>query len=140
MYRIAGRMLQVAAMAAMSTGFGWAAAPDDVTVAVPFEFNVGNQTLPAGEYSIKSDFGSSVVQIRDARYHIRASVIAMPGEKPAGSTQSQLAFRVYGRKHYLGSMWNDVTGNSRELKKTSAERETEMAAGTETRTVLIAHK
>jgi hypothetical protein len=41
-----------------------AAQPVNVTANIPFEFVVGAQTMPAGEYTVSNGIGTNVVLIR----------------------------------------------------------------------------
>jgi len=56
-----------------------ARADDLARVTVPFAFKVDNQTLPAGQYDIRSDTeGSSVVSIIGVDHHAYADAVTIP--------------------------------------------------------------
>jgi hypothetical protein len=74
---------------------------------VPFAFNVGNTSLPAGEYRISivnpaSD--CSVVQIAGVGETKRIMVIAkdIQGGRPENA---RIAFRRYGSQYFLAQVW-----------------------------------
>ena len=134
-------LLSIAAVAAIGTTIGVAQQPrNGLTATIPFDFNVGRTTLPAGEYTISTDLTSGALQVQDAQHRAKVVVVTMTADKPSSPDQSQLAFRVYGGRHYLASMWNGTMGVGRSLMKTPAEREAEIAGVHPTTAVLIARK
>ena len=79
----------------------------ELRVDVPFAFNVGNTSLPAGEYRIRvvnpaSD--CSVVQIVGVDESNRAMVLTkdITGGR-AGN--ARIAFRRYGSQYFLAQVW-----------------------------------
>ena len=134
-------LLHVAAFAALSLGCGMAQTDEQLKTTIPFDFMAGKTKLPAGEYTVTSTFGSSVVQIRDAEQRVQATVLASAKNVPANPSKSYLTFRVHGTRHYLASTWDGASGAGRELMKTAAEREAEMAdARPTTQITLVARK
>ena len=140
MNTISRTVLRIAAVAAMGTTFALAQANSVLTANIPFDFNAGRSTLPAGQYTISTDLTSRCLHIREVHDREQAIVITMPANAPSSADQSQLTFRVYGGKHYLASVWNGRMGTGRSLLKTSAEREAEMAGIQPTTAVLLARK
>ena len=141
MRNVTTRLLQVAALAGLTTTFGWAGAPNDVKANIPFAFNIGNTSLPAGEYTLASHHGSRVIYVEDARGAVRVVFQLMVGAAPVSGSDSKLVFRAYGTRYYLGGVWNATMRSGGGLLKTAAEREMEIAsAAPETRVVLIAQK
>jgi hypothetical protein len=107
---------------------------------IPFEFIVGQTTLPAGDYTVGSEFGSALLQISDSRDHVKATVLTNTDSAPANASESHLVFRVHGTKHYLASTWDRSLGEGREVKESRAEREMEIASEPTTQVVLLARK
>ena len=140
MNKISKTLLRLAGFAALSTGFAMAQANDQLMATIPFNFTVGNTTLPPGDYTFASGFGSQVVQILDSRLRIQAVVLAIGGAMPAGPSDSRLTFHAHGRNHYRASTWNANLGQGRQMPETSAEREEEMASGPATQVVLLARR
>ena len=66
---------------------------------IPFDFTVGNTTLPAGEYTIKSP-AQWLVWIQNANSASSAAVIGTPSNQDSGSV-SELVFRKYGDRYFL---------------------------------------
>lgn len=133
-------LLHVAALAALSLGGGMAQTDEQLKATIPFDFTVGKTKLPAGEYTVTSTFGSHVLQIRDSEQRVQATVLAVVKNEPANPGESHLTFRVHGTGHYLAATWDAGSGAGRELIKTAAEREAEMAAGPTTQITLFARK
>ena len=69
---------------------------------VPFQFNVGNKVLPAGEYMVSVDNQTIRLQKSDGK----ANVIAL-SQRTASNSDSEvkLTFRQYGDQIYLSQVW-----------------------------------
>lgn len=110
-------MLAVVTVQAQSRG--------KLEVNIPFEFQIGNQTLPAGEYSVKRLTQNSIlVQSADGQ----ESVIAQtPGTVQAKSNrtaaQEKLVFHKYGSQYFLSQVWMVRGSEGRALNQTDAERQ-----------------
>ena len=133
-------VLQTVALAAVMTGFGMAQSGQPLKASIPFEFIVGQTTLPAGDYTVGSQFGSPFLHISDSQHHVKATVLTNTDNAPANASESRLVFRVHGTKHYLASTWDGSLGEGREVKETRREREMEIATGPTTQVVLLARK
>src|SRR5689334_19088993 len=76
---------------------------------VPFQFNVGDTTLPAGEYTITQTNPSSdcvVMQIR-ANDGSRSLLVQMNSVIGKTADASTLVFHRYGNKYFLAQAWID---------------------------------
>jgi len=110
-------MLAVVSVQAQSRG--------KITVAIPFEFQIGNKALPAGEYSVKPMSQTSMlVQSEDGQ----ASAIILTNNRVQADSsekaaQERLVFQQYGSKYFLSQVWLVRGGDGRELNKTGAERQ-----------------
>ena len=79
----------------------------ELRVDVPFAFNVGNRSLPAGEYRIRivnPSSDCSVVQIAGVDESNRIMVLTkdITGGRPANA---RIAFRRYGSQYFLAQVW-----------------------------------
>ena len=95
-----------------------------VVANIPFQFRVGNKTLPAGEYTVrKLNPGSDVaaVQIRSADGKNSAIVHMMT---VAGKAQEgeRLIFNRYGNQYYFAQAWVDLKSSGLEAQMSHAER------------------
>jgi hypothetical protein len=114
-------------------------------VTIPFEFQIGSQVLPSGEYNVKRLTQNSVL-IRSEDGQTKAiavtttTVEAGINEKAAGE---KLVFRQYGNQYFLSQVWMVRGGEGRELNRSDAERQAAKgqnlaSGGTKARNVEIA--
>ena len=96
-----------------------------VRAKIPFNFVVGNKTLPAGPYDIGSiDHVNTkllVVQFRNGNSSLIASSNAAENRKPADKTK--LIFNQYGTRYFLSEIWVNGAKRGNRLPKTSREKE-----------------
>jgi Tfp pilus assembly protein PilX len=95
-----------------------------LTAKIPFEFSVGEQTLPAGEYEITIVNPSSdqrILRVRSTRG--TDSVMLQTHSVTSKTTQSaKLVFRALGDRHFLMQAWTGVDENGLETSKSKAEK------------------
>ena len=87
---------------------------------VPFEFVVGDKTLPAGEYLAKPATAGGALAIQNADG--KGNVVRMTGpteQKTRG--RARMVFHRYGHNYFLAEVW-DIGTNGRELAKSKQER------------------
>jgi hypothetical protein len=113
---------------------------------IPFQFNVGNKSLPAGEYTVLSisDDASSVllrIQSRDGKNSAMVQTSTVEGK---GQERARLVFHRYGNQYFVAQAWVDRQKRGLEAPKSRAERaaERELTAVkmvTESVTVMARH-
>jgi len=99
-----------------------------IRVNIPFEFNVGNETLSAGQYVILVDrvapgtpLGSRLV-LRSSDGKTTRHLKTVPGRSDGtGSPRTSLSFRKYDQTYFLAKVSTPDTGC--DLKRSSAEKE-----------------
>ena len=82
---------------------------------VPFQFNVGNKVLPAGEYMVSVDNQTVRLQKNDGK----ANALALSRRTVSASRSNssvKLTFRQHGDQVYLSQVWL-ADGLGRELNK-----------------------
>lgn len=92
-------------------------------VNIPFEFQIGSRTLPAGEYSVKRLTQNSVlVRSRDGQL---SAIAQTPGTITANENgkQEKLVFNQYGKQYFLSQVWMARSGDGRALSESDAERQ-----------------
>jgi hypothetical protein len=97
---------------------------NSVTAHIPFAFQIGDKTLPAGDYSVKRlSQNALVIESADGAQSFVAqaprSVQSNPNAKPGAE---KLVFRQYGEQYFLAQVWMIKGGAGRELNMTGAER------------------
>jgi hypothetical protein len=95
-------------------------------VNIPFEFNIGDKAMPAGEYAIRrvnptSDRG--VLQItRKGGASILVATNDVVGKARSAST---LVFNCYGRNRYLAEVWTAGESLGLQARRSRGERAAE---------------
>lgn len=101
-----------------------------VRAQIPFDFTVGNSTLPAGEYVV-SQFvpgDGTVMEIRSANSGAHIYVQTSATESAKAPAENKLVFRRYGDQYFLSQIWNERQLVGRGLP--ISDRERELARGT----------
>lgn len=113
------------------------AAPSDRLMAeIPFDFNIGEKSMPAGHYIVSSNLtGDGSVQLissENSRHHV--VVMTHPGDRRMYTgDESKLVFNRYGNTYYLSQIWYGSGASlSRELRVSKSEREMAMVNTAET--------
>jgi hypothetical protein len=70
---------------------------------VPFAFKVGTAQVPAGTYSMKKEFGTNIVLIRNVK--TSATVLAVGRGQSPSKTTEKLIFRHVGSQYILTEIW-----------------------------------
>ncbi len=93
---------------------------------IPFEFVVGNTTMPAGEYTIKAGGDGSrlaVVRIQSADYQTSVNVLSVSAYTGKNQGESKLVFHRYGSQYFLSQIWSSGRSEGRQLPGSRTERE-----------------
>ena len=108
---------------------------------IPFQFNAGNKTLPAGEYSVRqvnpdSDCGVLLLSSRDGNASAMIQVVSVIGKAPE---TAKLTFHRYGNKYFFAQGWigGDNTGMQAPKSKSERAAESELA-GLQSKTEIVA--
>jgi hypothetical protein len=90
---------------------------------VPFNFIVGTQVMPAGQYTVDSgSFNAAVIIRSDDCVRATMAVFGSGLRSTATSNLGKLVFHRYGGTYFLSEIWQP--GNEgRQLPETSRERE-----------------
>jgi hypothetical protein len=92
---------------------------------IPFNFIVGQKTLPAGEYTIEPNRRDSLnvwlVQSRDG--HISALFTTMSVRASETQEKTKFVFHKYGDQYFLSQIWTPGGNSGRELHMPRVERE-----------------
>ena len=73
-------------------------------VKVPFQFNLKDAQLPAGEYAIEKWAGGGIL-LTSKDGAIRKVVLATPSESPTTHSKTRVLFRRYGDDYFLSQVW-----------------------------------
>lgn len=93
---------------------------------IPFNFQIGHKTLPAGDYTIQCvnpDAGKTALLIKSVDGRTSRMVIMTPAQAAQVQEQSRLVFNRYGDQYFLSQVWTGGDSYGLELRKARAERE-----------------
>ena len=99
-----------------------AQAQTNVKADIPFDFVVGNQSMPAGEYTVVGQsFGSPAIWIRsdDGKATTVSVTNACVSANPSDKTK--LVFHRLAGQYFLSQIWIEGNSTGRELRKSSTE-------------------
>lgn len=116
-----------------------------VVVNVPFDFVVGNERLPAGEYTVRpvSRNSEKTLLVRSLDGSAAATVITNAVESGAATDKAKLNFTRYEDQYFLAQIWTPGSRAGREVPKSRLQKnlEHELAergkAGAEGTTVTV---
>ena len=113
----------IIALALATAAVSNAQSRNKIVADIPFDFVVGDQAMPAGEYSLKatgSQGNALMVQSQDSRSSaIRLSNSIAPKRE---KTHARLVFHRYGERYFLAEVWNGADSTGRQLLKSRQER------------------
>jgi hypothetical protein len=89
-----------------------------IKFSIPFNFNVENQTLPAGDYTISgSDFyAQSFIWLQNSDGKYIAVVRTRPSYAPSPSERTKLIFQHSGGEYFLSQLWTHGSSSGREVQ------------------------
>ncbi len=89
---------------------------------IPFEFTIGDKTLPAGTYGVRSASNAGdVLMIQNSESSISSFRLTNPIE-PKRSKPPRLVFHRYGQTYFLAEVWKGGESVGRKLLPSSKER------------------
>ena len=97
-----------------------------IEVNVPFDFAVGNTTLPAGKYEIKGvdDLAPNVLELRSANGRTTVVFEAASAQTRGDQieSKSELIFNKFGDRYFLSQVWVAGSSSGNELPKSRMEK------------------
>jgi hypothetical protein len=98
-----------------------------VQATIPFDFTVGHQLLPSGEYRVAA-VAPNVVSISNAAKHVTVLSLMMNGDKPTGSS-GRLVFNHYGNQYFLSKIISPVAAKTLDLPISKLEKQAQWEQG-----------
>jgi len=107
-----------------------------LAVTIPFAFQAGNHTLPAGEYRVESTItGSGTIQrLRQVNGEAVMFLVTMPVESRYGHANPELVFNCYGQTKFLSQIW---TGDREGRQLYRSDREKQISVGEQGRELAL---
>src|SRR5882762_9258729 len=104
---------------------------------IPFEFSVGNKTMPAGEYSVRctnptSDVKALQLRSRDGRTSVLVQTSSVIGKI---QDNAKLVFNRYGNHYFFAQAWLPADSTGMQASKSGTEKQMarELAANMQSR-------
>ena len=138
--RIQATMIAAAAalFALLSVGASAQTPNGTMKFQIPFDFTVGGQTMPAGEYVVRllgrdSNLPAVLIKSGDGR---AARILQMtPVDAKRMRESATLVFNRYGSRHFLTQVWTPAERAGLKVRKSQAERGVEIVSRAEVATV-----
>lgn len=92
---------------------------------IPFRFVIGDQTLPAGEYTIRyvnQDSGKTALLFKSTDGRTSRIVNMMTAEKGTPRERAGIVFNQYGDQYFLSEVWTAGDQYGLTLPKSRAEK------------------
>jgi hypothetical protein len=108
---------------------------------IPFQFHVGNKTLPAGEYIIHQLEGSdlTVMQINSADGKQSALFDVESAEAKSAPEKTELIFNKYGDRYFLSEIFDEGNVDGSKLIASRDERQASKEGGADVAHVAASH-
>jgi hypothetical protein len=118
-------MIAVLAVAGLSSANAQTSSAIQLKASIPFTFNVGNQTMPAGEYTVRCTnphSSTKILQIRSSDNPESALVIT---QSVNGKTQddARLVFYRYGDQYFFAQVWLPSDSIGMQALKSQSEKQ-----------------
>lgn len=117
-----GLMMSVLVVGVMMVASGAPANGQSIRVSatIPFEFTVGDKSLPAGEYQVRAfnSSGDTLAITSKSKSAIRLSNSIQAAKEP---NTSKLVFHRYGPRYFLAQVWVAGQTSGRQLLKSKEE-------------------
>jgi len=92
---------------------------------IPFQFIVGNSTLPAGQYTVDClNTESNLLRIRSADGKTSLAILTIPASRRPQDGW-KLVFRRYGSRYFFAQAWAGGSSSGLEFPESAAERKLE---------------
>jgi hypothetical protein len=94
---------------------------------IPFQFSIGNKSLPAGEYTVQSisDDSSNVLLRMQSRDGKTSAMLLTSTVEGKALDRARLVFHRYGNQYFFTQAWVDGHSTGLEARKSRAERAAE---------------
>lgn len=92
---------------------------------IPFSFNVGDKTFPAGEYNVTRLNPSSdkaVIAIKSEDGRLSKIVLTMPVLSNVTRETAKLVFNHYGDQYFLAQVWTPADNTGLAVSESKTER------------------
>ncbi|HXJ93351.1 MAG TPA: hypothetical protein VMT20_10785 [Terriglobia bacterium] len=135
-------LAMLSAMALVAVAPAFAQSQERVEANIPFAFNVGSTSFPAGHYEVRPVLTETLVIQNEATEQAAMALTTSASPKPiSGNAEATLVFHKYGDRCFLSEI--RTSDNAQALSASKLEREaakeaSEIAGNTPSRDVYVA--
>jgi hypothetical protein len=106
---------------------------------IPFEFTVGETTMPAGEYTVSNGIGSNVLLIgtQDGRALGNPVTVRLQTGNGDYPDATKPIFRRYGNQYFPSHIWRSDSPLGQQFPMSGTERELVKSAAYKPQSVLV---
>ncbi|MEP6706413.1 MAG: hypothetical protein ABJC05_02775 [Pyrinomonadaceae bacterium] len=117
-------MMILAGFMAMSSAKAQTSASRQLIANIPFEFSVGNKSMPAGDYTVRQINPASDRAVLQLRSKDGSTSAMVQMRSVSGKTQesAKLVFHRYGNQYFFAQVWTTGDSEGLEAPKSHAER------------------
>lgn len=132
--------IMLATVAGLSTAQAQTSSKLNLTANIPFDFNVGDKTLPAGEYTVICVNPTSSVKVLQIRGKSGTASAMVRTNSVNGLSQDngRLLFHRYGDQYFFAQAWMAAEGIGMQAPRAKAMKELELAGEKRTNETVIA--
>ena len=91
-------------------------------VTIPFDFYVGAEKLPAGQYLVSAESSRTAMRIQRRDQSPGAYFSIRPVEGRKIQNQSKVVFHKYGEDYFLAQIWTAGRASGQELNRAERQR------------------
>jgi hypothetical protein len=97
---------------------------DDIEANIPFQFQAGDTTLPAGEYRIhvENDSDLAIMQISSANGRVSAIFQVENADANGTPAKSELVFNKNGDRYFLAQVFEQGSSTGSQVVESSSEK------------------
>lgn len=95
---------------------------DTLKIRIPFDFTVGSQTFPSGDYSLKPLLPNTM-SLRNQAGRVLTNIATNSLESTEAPESTKLVFNGYEGRYFLSQIWHPGDHVGREVIKSSTEVE-----------------
>jgi hypothetical protein len=115
------KITAIAVALSLAGASAFAQSPNGVVANIPFEFMVGDQTIPAGNYLLVStDFGTTIT-VQQLDGSTRLTLAAMMGRRAEAPPVPKVLFNRYGQRYFLSQVLSANSETVYKIPRSKAE-------------------
>lgn len=117
-------MVALLTVAGLSTARAQSNINSELKVNIPFEFSVGNHTMPAGEYVVRCTNPASDMKVLQLRSSDGRATALVRTSSVIGKTlaSAKLVFNRYGDQYFFAQAWMPADDTGMQASESKAEK------------------